>query len=74
MIGQSDDAQILARLNALMSLARKTSSSFSKREMWAFRAGLHASHAEEALLIGEPLRARAHAKGFLKFARKLRGE
>ena len=70
----SDDAQIVTGINALMRLAEKTSRTFSEREMWAFRAGLHASHAEEALLAGQPIRVRAHVKGFLKFARKLRGE
>lgn len=71
---KSDDKKVLVGLDALTRLASRTMRSLSKRELWAFRAGLHASHAEEALLTGEPLRARAHVKGLLKFAQKLRGK
>ena len=69
-----DEQEVLEGLDALQRLMKATAKKLSVRELMAFRAGLHASHAEEALLVGEPLRARAHVKGLLKYARKLRGE
>lgn len=51
--------------------AKDLASKLNTRETWAMQAGLHASHAEEALTIGDVPRAMAHFKSLLMYAELL---
>jgi len=57
----------------LAKLAEYAKSRLTPREILAFKAGLRAAHAEEALIQGDKLRAIAHFRGLAKIAKILNG-
>lgn len=56
----------------LVAASKKLRRSLSPREAAAFKAGLHAAHAEEALTIGDEPRSLAHFDKLLRLAKVLR--
>ena len=61
-------------LRLLMAAMKRTQTNMSPREILAFQAGLHASHAEEAMMSGETARAEAHFGSLLEKMMRLRDE
>lgn len=55
----------------LARLAELAKSRLAPRELLAFRAGLRAAHAEEALIQGDRLRAVAHFRGLALIAKAM---
>lgn len=60
-------------LKQFARLLKDAQRNMSPREVVAFKAGLRAAHAEEALMAGDTLRAEAHLTSLLRFLRILRG-
>lgn len=58
--------------NELVDVMNIMRTRLSPREQLIFEAGLHASHAEEAMLTaGDELRAKAHFRGLVQNMQKL---
>lgn len=67
------DKQVRDCFSLIAKTLLHASKGLTPRERLALEAGLSASHAEEALVVGDIARAQAHFDKLLATARKLEG-